>query len=339
MENKHTQDDLKMLQALPLDVKIKKTEIRIKEFYEYYGGMVYVSEGGGKDSTVLTHIVKNMYQDVPVVFIDTKMEYSSVRKQGIKLADEVIRNNYTVEEIILMAGYPVISKPIANSVKYAKPGTTRYEKMKGTFLDPNTGKLSQYNYGKYEFLLEAPFYISDDCCVLTKKDPAKEYEKQTDRFPILGLMASESKKRKDGWIKTGCNAFDKKRPQSQPMAFWTEQDILLYIKLYNLEIAGAYGDIVYTDDDGMLYDEDLFNTEMKLITTGESRTGCLFCLFGITKDTNRFLRLKEKEPKKYDYVMRGGKFDEQGMWIPHNGLGYKFVIDWLNENGNLGIKY
>lgn len=78
---------------------------------------------------------------------------------------------------------------------------------------------------------------------------------------------------------------------------------------------------------------------MELTTTGDKRTGCVFCMFGITQDTERFLRLKEVEPKKYDYVMRGGKFDEQGLWIPHNGLGYKFVIDWLNEHGNLDIKY
>ena len=45
------------------------------------------------------------------------------------------------------------------------------------------------------------------------------------------------------------------------------------------------------------------------------------------------------EPKKYDFIMRGGKFDESGMWIPDKGLGYKFVIDWLNEHGGLDIKY
>ena len=78
---------------------------------------------------------------------------------------------------------------------------------------------------------------------------------------------------------------------------------------------------------------------MELTTTGAKRTGCVFCMFGITQDTERFLRLKEVEPKKYDYIMRGGKFDEQGLWIPYNGLGYKFVIDWLNEHGNLDIKY
>ena len=47
---------------------------------------------------------------------------------------------------------------------------------------------------------------------------------------MLGLMADESNARYIAWLKTGCNAFDLKEPQSQPMAFWTEQDILQYLK-------------------------------------------------------------------------------------------------------------
>ena len=130
-----------------------------------------------------------------------------------------------------------------------------------------------------------------------------------------------------------------KSPVSNPLSFWTEQDILQYILDNKLKIADAYGDIIYTDDNGFEYTEPLFMDSMKLTTSKCKRTGCVFCMFGITQDTSRFLTLKELEPIKYDYVMRGGKFDENGLWIPHNGLGYKFVIDWLNEHGNLNIKY
>ena len=36
--------------------------------------------------------------------------------------------------------------------------------------------------------------------------------------------------------------------------------------------------------------------------------------------------------------MSGGAFDEEGEWNPTvNGLGYWFVIEWLNVHGNLGI--
>ena len=152
-------------------------------------------------------------------------------------------------------------------------------------------------------------------------------------------MASESRLRQQQWIRNGCNGFEMKTPVSNPISFWTEQDVLRYILENKIEIADVYGEIVYTDDDGMYYSEPLFAGNMELTTTGAKRTGCVFCMFGITQDTERFLRLKDEEPMKYGYVMRGGKFDEQGMWIPHNGLGYKFVIDWLNEHGNMNIKY
>lgn len=75
---------------------------------------------------------------------------------------------------------------------------------------------------------------------------------------------------------------------------------------------------------------------------GCNRTGCMFCLYGahLEKGVGRLERMKITHPKQYDFVMRGGKFDSEGMWIPANGgLGFKFVIDWINKNGNLNIKY
>ena len=74
-----------------------------------------------------------------------------------------------------------------------------------------------------------------------KKSPAKEYTKESGRKPILGLMADESNARRNAWMQTGCNAFDLKEPQSQPMAFWTEQDILQYLKKYNPGSAYVFG--------------------------------------------------------------------------------------------------
>ena len=197
-----------------------------------------------------------------------------------------------------------------------------------------------YDKSKYAFLLDAPFKISNKCCDVMKKSSASKYERSEHRVPFIGTLACESRLRESKWMKYGCNAFDQKgHPTSAPLSFWTEQDILRYIKRYDLDIADIYGDVSYVDEDGMLYEYELFEDSMLLTTTGEKRTGCVFCMFGITYDTDRFLRLKEQEPKKYDYIMRGGKFDKDGMWIPHQGLGYKFVIDWLNEHGNLGIKY
>ena len=224
-------------------------------------------------------------------------------------------------QVITKYGYPVISKEVSLKVKETRSCPNGYASK--SFNGKRSGR---FDLSKYKYLLDAPFRISHQCCDIMKKKPAKKYEKNTGYKPFIGTLASESRLRKQKWTRYGCNAFEKSRPTSQPMSFWTEQDVLQYIKLHDLDIASIYGDIVLNDKN-------------KIETTGVDRTGCVFCMFGIKQDTEKFLRLKELEPKKYDFVMRGGKFDESGMWIPHNGLGYKFVIDWLNEHGGLNIRY
>ena len=62
----------------------------------------------------------------------------------------------------------------------------------------------------------------------------KKYERQTGKKPIIGVMASESELRRLSWLRNGCNAYESKNPRSQPMAFWTEQDVLEYIVKYNV---------------------------------------------------------------------------------------------------------
>ena len=53
---------LQQRQALPLDMKEGFTAKRIKNWYEHYAGLVYVSFSGGKDSTVLLHQVRKQYR-------------------------------------------------------------------------------------------------------------------------------------------------------------------------------------------------------------------------------------------------------------------------------------
>lgn len=83
-ENKHTNYDLAQMQSLPLSAKIRMTEQRIRDWYDYWDGKVYVSISGGKDSQVLAHIVKDMYPDVPLVFVNTGLEFDSIRLKGIR---------------------------------------------------------------------------------------------------------------------------------------------------------------------------------------------------------------------------------------------------------------
>lgn len=208
---------------------------------------------------------------------------------------------------------------------------------------------SMFSQEKYKFFLNAPFEISNKCCNIMKKKPSHTYMRETGRKPITAQMASESRLRTQKWLQNGCNAFDAKNPISNPMSFWTEQDVLAYIKENDIEIAYVYGDIVVdygkmgqVDNQISLADLGLFELERPILkTTGCSRTGCMFCGYGchLEKNPNRFERMAITHPNLFDYVMRGGAFDKfDGLWKPTNdGLGYWFVIEWINIHGNMNI--
>lgn len=201
-------------------------------------------------------------------------------------------------------------------------------------------------YAKYKPITEMDFNVSDKCCYNMKENPIDNYAKTVRKKPIIAIMASESKKRETAWLKTGCNAFDGKRPVSKPMSFWTEQDVLQYIKENNISIAPVYGDIVrvddYYQDTGGTYCERINFSDMglmedcgeKLMTTGCDRTGCIFCAFGchLEKRESRFQRLKKTHPRQYEYCIGGGEYDEAGIWQPSkDGLGMGHVFDELNR--------
>lgn len=354
-----SRDELKMLQALPLDIKIQKTRLRIREWVDEFGeDGVYVSFSGGKDSTVLLDITRKDYPNIPAVFVNTGLEYPSVRQFALSKENVTeLRPGMNFRDVIIKYGYPIISKEVSGKAEEVKKSiakgnvnTVRYSQFMGLENKEN-GEPSEFNCEKYKFLLGAPFEISDKCCDVMKKKPVHKYDKKENKRPIIAIMADESRQRRTKWMIHGCNAFDMKYPQSNPMSFWTEQDVLTYIHTYNLTIADVYNQVVRDwKKDGLTEGQiDLFEKYVEIIptyelpgrhyrTTGCKRTGCIFCGFGITQDKDRFIRLSEQEPKLCDYVMRGGEFNENGMWQPSkDGLGYWFVLEWLDVHGNLGI--
>ena len=56
-----TKEELKKLQSDPLPQKVLLTKARIREWYYKWGGQVYVSFSGGKDSTALLHLVRQEF--------------------------------------------------------------------------------------------------------------------------------------------------------------------------------------------------------------------------------------------------------------------------------------
>ena len=294
--------ELLMLQSLPLDIKIMKTKRRIEEWIDYFGeNKVYISFSGGKDSTVLLDLVRQVNPNIPGVFIDTGLEYPET-KEFVKTIDNVtiLRPKMSFKQVIEKYGYPMVSKEQSNYLDDIRNST---EKMKIRRLEGDSHgrfKLSK----KWYYLIDAPFKVSHRCCNVMKKEPAKRYEHETGRVPFIATLAEESSLRQQSYLKTGCNAFNSKRPNSTPLAFWKEQDILKYIYDNKLNINKAYGEVICIDG---IYS-----------TTKCDRTGCIYCGFGVhlEKEPNRYQRLEQTHPQLYNYCM--------------DKLGFKEVCKYMN---------
>lgn len=347
-----SKDDLRYFQSMPLSVKVRMTQQRIREWVREFGeNGVYVSFSGGKDSTVLLHLVRELYPDVEAVFVDTGLEYPEIRC-FVRTFDNVtvLFPKMRFDEVIRKYGYPIISKSVSECVGKGRitiergdiTSSYRLKRLRGEIV--KDGKKSMFNCEKYEPLLYADFRISNKCCCIMKESPSKAFARKTGKKQITGQMAVESLLRTQVWLKNGCNGFSMKNPTSNPLSFWTEQDVLAYIKQNCIPIAPVYGDIVESDEDGIDYDQNLFgDCAGSLHTTGCNRTGCIFCCFGchLDKSPSRFERLKKTHPKQYAYCLGGGAYDTDGLWKPtKEGLGMQHVFDELNKlYGDGFIKY
>jgi 3'-phosphoadenosine 5'-phosphosulfate sulfotransferase (PAPS reductase)/FAD synthetase len=288
-------------QAMPLDMKIGLTKNRIRSWYEYWHGNVYVSFSGGKDSTVLLDLVRQDYPDVPAVFCDTGLEYPEIR-DFVKTFNNVvwIKPKTGFKDVLEKYGYPVISKEVSRfirDIKYSKSEKLRSKRLYGyKGIGGRTVTQGRLPF-KWRFLLEAPFECSDQCCDVMKKRPFKKYENTTDRKPFVGNMVADSMLRKTIYMKQGCNAFNTTKPTSVPLAFWLEKDIWQYLK---------ERDVPYC----------------KIYDMGHHRTGCMFCMFGLQheKEPNRFQLMAKSHPKQYKYCIETLGL---GKILDYIGLKYK----------------
>jgi len=265
-----------------LEWKIKRTNIRIKEFYKEMDGKVYISFSGGKDSTVLLNLVRKIYPDVEGVYVNTGLEYPEINNFIKKMDNiKVIRPKKSFVEVINKYGYPVISKVVSHAInRYRNTSNKENKQFRLYGWKKDRGKLVLGVIPrKYAYLINAPFKISDQCCDIMKKYPFKKYVKETNNYPFIGTMATDSNLRLRNFLERGCNVYYK-NIQSRPLSFWTQDDIWRYIRM---------NDIPYS----------------KIYDMGEKHTGCIFCMFGchLEEHPNRFRRMKTHHPELWRYCM------------------------------------
>jgi 3'-phosphoadenosine 5'-phosphosulfate sulfotransferase (PAPS reductase)/FAD synthetase len=306
------------MQSWPLSRKIQVTQTRIIEWYERYNGQVAVNFSGGIDSTALLYLARRCYPTVPAVFVDTTIEFPSIvdfvrsqrdvtiiKPQFCKICVNCAEGCFA--RITKEHGFCFPSKDIAMTVRYAKQGSKwAINRFLGLNVDDTASRYKQSAYFKWSFLVNSSYKISDRCCWFLKESPLNNWHKEMRYAPIVGTLASESRRRRGAWLRTGCNVFNGKKPVSKPLSFWTHTDILRFLRDYHIPYASIYGEIT-EDRNGVL------------TTTGEKRTGCSLCLVGCQLDkANKFQRLKQMHPDIWDFGI--------------NSLGMGEFLDFIGVN-------
>jgi len=297
-----------------LDQKIFHLFEVIDVYYHKFNGNVYLNFSGGKDSTVLKYFIDkwtdlNGYPRIKNLFNNTTNEHKEILDFVKTFGDSVTwtRPRMTFAQVIEKYGYPVVSKQTSRFISRYR--NTKSEQMRQFYKNGinKDGSQSAFKIAKkWHFLLDAPFKTTDRCCDILKKEPIHKFEAETGLKPITGVMAMESNQRKMKYIKDGgCNVFTKGKERCNPLSLFTEDNIWECIEKFGIEICPIYYDQII---DGEL-------------VTGEKRTGCAYCGFGLhceAKDNNRFTRLKKREPKRYVSMM--------------TKMGYEKVLSYLNGN-------
>jgi 3'-phosphoadenosine 5'-phosphosulfate sulfotransferase (PAPS reductase)/FAD synthetase len=270
--------------------------------------------------------------NVPCVFFDTGVEFpeiiDKVKEEGSRVT--WYRPKHSFYWAVKNFGFPLISK---NQSEYIdrfrqawKARDAEIEKMKEEtdeklimkskeiikgkerqmrgrlfgYLDENGKTLSHGKiYNKYHYYaIHGTFRISNECCNILKKYPAKAYYKETGNLSFIGTKAVDSNGRMRFFMDTGCFNENGNPPQAFPIHFWNSADISRFMEERKLIPAKIY--------------KKKFD-----------RSGCVNCGFGLNQEKknscdgfNRFERMSITHPKLHDTIM---------------GFGMEEALDELDE--------
>lgn len=306
---------------MPYEFKIAYAETRIKEFITECAKMNKdtIVSVGGLDSITLYYFINNVLKyNVKGVSISS-IEHKTVREIHKILGIEEIKPLKSKYHILKEYGYPLFSKEISQkmvTIQNPTPNNIGYRNAILTGL--TTGKASvKYSSctkmpDKYIKMLidnEIPCKLSNKCCIYMKEKPMEKYCTINNCYPFLGLQATESHRRFLSLSKNGCNYFNGKSTRSAPFAIFNKSDVLRLAVEIGVPIPKIYGDIIIEDN------------EYK--TTGQSRTGCDICGFGIQFEKtrpHRFDKLYIEDFKKWDFWINQMEY---GKIFKHIGFKYE----------------
>ena len=353
-------------QNMLYDQKVKMSEQRVREFIHecHARGLNCHVSVGGLDSIVLATFIEYLGFDVPRVSASS-LEDKSIQAVHKEMGCITVKPLKSKVKILQEEGFPVLSKKIANKINTIANPTDKNKTVRHAIITGECGAQGHYatdskmrlplkylqlfggldaegatlGYGKPNFK------VSSRCCYYLKEKPCDDWAKEHNSVPFLGLMASEGGQRADALEENGCNYFGKTTARSCPFAFYYHSDVVHLAVDLGVHIPEIYGEVKVSKD-GEYY------------TTGEQRTGCSMCGFGIQLEDrpHRFDRLYERSPKEWEFWMNscckhedGTPFgwgevldyigipwrDPKHWWLDSQIKGQATIFDYLMDDGTL----
>lgn len=239
----------------------------IKQTIKKYGeDKFYLSFSGGKDSTVVHHLLDMAIPNnhIPRVFSNTGIEYNSIVKFVNEIKDErfeIIYPKKNIKQTLEKVGYPFKSKEHSCKVGLWQRGSRSKSVMKYLNAENKSTRYACPEKLKYQFTDECKLKISELCCYELKKKPFKEYEKKSGRhICITGMMRAEKGQREHiDCIVVKNDKVVKFHPLSKVSQEWEDW----FINEYEIKLCELY--------------YDPYNFE---------RTGCKGCPFSLSLSLN-----------------------------------------------------
>jgi len=178
------------------DLKSKFAKIRPEDYY--------LSYSGGRDSHFLYWFIKEYLHEgrIEIVGINTGLEMVEIANRMKENTDRILRPTMKPFDIKEQYGIPCVSKSQDEMVYMYRKQISEKGFATPHFIERVENSLESKSYFKINNKLHNALFngtlhkISDLCCKFLKKQPARNYEKENNKLPIMGIMGEESKKRK-----------------------------------------------------------------------------------------------------------------------------------------------
>ena len=283
-----------------LKIAVENAIDRIIRHYEETEGKIYLSFSGGKDSTVLAHLIMmaDLPTQIPFVFANTGIELEATYKFVREFPYDnvvVVKPRKPYAQILRDYGKPALSKIKSEGLStyqrhLDEPLKTARARQMIIGVRERAGVQIPSSRNAYKLANKHMHFVHPDteikfankCCQFMKKYPFKDFAKENDmNGAYSGVRVAEGGAR--AIMYKSCTVIKKQGNKnyltSLPIYDWSDEIVEEFIQFYNIKLSDAYEKY------------------------GCERTGCIGCPYA--RDLKFELKmLYDNEPLKYKAVMK-----------------------------------